>query len=135
MMNNFRFLTLVIFILSLLCTPLHAQQTPQDPEIHIVAAGETLFSISREYNITVSELREWNSLASDNLQSGQSLRVAPPDGGNRVTHQVQPGESLFGISRNYGVTIAEIQSWNSLEGTSIEVGLTLVLYPDSTPYE
>lgn len=134
-MNKFRFLTLVIFILSLLCSPLQAQQTPQDPEIHIVAAGETLFSISREYNITVSELREWNSLASDNLQSGQSLRVAPPDGGNRVTHEVQQGESLFGISRNYGVTIAEIQSWNSLEGTSIEVGRTLVLYPDSSPGE
>lgn len=132
-MTKFRTLTLIIGMLALLQSPLSAQQASQnsEPDRHIVTQGETLFSISRDYELTVSELREWNNLSSDNLQTGQSLRVSPPSGENRVTHQVLQGESLFAISREYDVTIAEIQSWNNLDGTSIEVGSTLILYPGS----
>lgn len=133
MMIKFRFLTILAGILLFLHSPVIGQQTTQsqNSDHHTVTQGETLFSISRDYNITVSELREWNSLASDNLQTGQRLRVTPPAAENRVTHQVRQGESLFAISRQYDVTIAEIQSWNSLDGTSIEVGRTLILYPES----
>jgi LysM repeat protein len=95
---------------------------------HIVEAGETLFSISREYNISVSDLRAWNELESDNLQPGQVLSLLPADSDNRITHVVKAGESLFAISRRYGVTIAEIQQWNQLAGTALDVGRELVLY-------
>ena len=44
-------------------------------KIHIVSAGETLFAISNKYNITVSELREWNRLESNTLSIGQELIV------------------------------------------------------------
>jgi len=44
-------------------------------KIHIVSAGETLFSISNKYNISQSELREWNRLESNNLSVGQELIV------------------------------------------------------------
>ena|SRR5690625_54791 len=133
MMIKFRFLIILTGILLLLHNPSVGQQASQNQSTdhHTVTQGETLFSISRDYNITVSELREWNSLSSDNLQTGQRLRVTPPAGENRVTHQVRQGESLFAISRQYDVTIAEIQNWNNLDGTSIEVGRTLVLYPES----
>ena len=95
---------------------------------HIVEAGETLFSISREYNISVSDLRAWNELESDNLQPGQVLSLLPADSDNRITHVVKAGESLFAISRRYGVTIAEIQQWNQLAGTALDVGRELILY-------
>ena len=44
-------------------------------KIHIVSAGETLFSISNKYNISQSDLREWNRLESNNLSIGQELIV------------------------------------------------------------
>lgn len=103
-----------------------SEDTPQ--RIHTVQAGETLFSISREYNLTVSELREWNNLETDSLQPGQSIRISPPAGQNRTLHVVEAGESLFGISRMYNVTIAEIQQWNNIQGTDIEIGNRLVIY-------
>lgn len=132
-MTKFRTLILMIFMLALVQSSLFAQQAsqPSGSDRHVVTQGETLFSISRDYDITVSELRDWNNLGSDNLQTGQELRITPPSGDNRITHQVRQGESLFAISREYNVTIAEIQSWNNLEGTSIAVGTTLILYPGS----
>lgn len=47
----------------------------QGKKIHIVSAGETLFAISNKYNISVSELREWNRLESNSLSIGQELIV------------------------------------------------------------
>jgi LysM repeat protein len=42
---------------------------------HIVLPKETLFSISRDYNVTVQELKEWNNLTGSNLDIGQEIRV------------------------------------------------------------
>lgn len=110
----------------------NAQETKQE---HTVQQGETLFSISQQYGVTVGELREWNNLQSNNLTRGQVLVVVPHENEERIIHEVQAGEALFGISRQYNVTIAEIQEWNDLESTSLETGMELVIYPQSEPQE
>lgn len=46
--------------------------------VHVVEAGETLFSISKKYNIPLQQLREWNNLAGNELKVGQSLVLAQP---------------------------------------------------------
>ncbi len=51
---------------------------------HVVAAGETLFSISKKYNIPVQQLRDWNNLNGSDLKVGQSLFLAQP------MYQAQP---------------------------------------------
>lgn len=43
--------------------------------IHEVKAGDTLFSISKRYNITVEQIRQLNGLSSDNLSLGQLLVI------------------------------------------------------------
>ncbi|GAB4243737.1 MAG: hypothetical protein OHK005_08300 [Candidatus Methylacidiphilales bacterium] len=45
---------------------------------HRVSAGDTLNRIATRYRVTVSELRQWNGLASDSIRIGQVLRTAPP---------------------------------------------------------
>ena len=112
-----------------ICGQVQAQQ--QTDTTHTVQQGETLFSISRMYDVTVNEIRTWNDLDSDQLSTGQRIRVAPPAGENRIIHTVEAGESMFGISREYNVTIAEIQQWNNLETSSVNVGQELIIYePD-----
>ncbi|WP_234570622.1 LysM peptidoglycan-binding domain-containing protein [Rhodohalobacter sp. 614A] len=110
----------------------YAQQTNQK---HIVKQGETLFSISRTYGVTVGELKEWNNLESNSLRLGQVLVIVPQSNDESILHEVKPGDSLFGISRQYNVTIAEIQEWNNFEGTSLEAGTELVIYPQSAEAE
>lgn len=50
-----------------------------DDEIYYtVRKGDTLYSIAKQHRLTVSEMRELNSLDSTTLQPGQKLRVSPP---------------------------------------------------------
>lgn len=48
----------------------------KDSVFHVVEPKEGLFSISKKYGVTVAQLKEWNELASDNLQIGQKLIVS-----------------------------------------------------------
>jgi len=123
-----KFLTVLSLFLTFTFLTVTSGEAQSQRTEHIVEAGESLFSISREYNISVSDLRAWNELETDNLQPGQVLSLLPADSDNRITHLVKAGESLFAISRRYGVTIAEIQQWNQLAGTALDVGRELVLY-------
>lgn len=133
-MNNVLTFTLTAFLALLLTLPVHTKAQQQADSTHTVQQGETLFSISREYNVSVGELRRWNNLDNDQLSTGQTLRVIPPGGDNRVIHEVEPGESMFAISREYNVTIAEIQQWNNLETSAVNAGQQLIIYvPEQQP--
>ncbi|WP_258105274.1 LysM peptidoglycan-binding domain-containing protein [Marinoscillum sp. MHG1-6] len=113
---------------------------------HVVQAGETFWSIAQKYNIPVNILRETNGLTSSSVISiGQELRIsqgeaspqttpdpAPPTTtptqSSRKVHIVQPGESLWGISKKYEVKVEEIQSWNNLTPqSSLSIGLELII--------
>ncbi|MBL7851328.1 MAG: LysM peptidoglycan-binding domain-containing protein [Cyclobacteriaceae bacterium] len=54
------------------------QATPSAAKTHTVAPKETLFSIARTYGMTVAQLKEWNSLSTDEVKIGQVLTVAAP---------------------------------------------------------
>lgn len=112
-------------------------------QYHSVEKGQTYFSISRQYNVKISDLLAWNKLTlNDQLAVGQQLVVnsntaAPVRGtaatparpsspavvtGDYKTHTVAPGETLFRISQNYGVSIPEIQKLNNMSGVTVRQG-------------
>jgi LysM repeat protein len=131
MMRSCKFLLLFLFSVLLILLSTQVGSAQQSQTSHTVQQGETLFSISQQYGITIDELREWNNLESNNLQPGQTLLIQKPGVEERIVHEVQPGESLFGISQQYGVTVAEIQEWNRMEGTTLEAGTDLIIYKKS----
>jgi LysM repeat protein len=49
---------------------------PAAANTHIVQPKEGLYAISKKYNITVQQLREWNNLTTDDLRIGQELIIA-----------------------------------------------------------
>lgn len=94
--------------------------------IHIVKAGETLYSLSREYGVPVSLLSLDNGLeVPERLVPGQALVVRFP----RQLHTVRPGETLSSIARAYGVSLRQLYQNNLvLEGRPrIWPGQTLVI--------
>lgn len=108
------------------------QTVSAQQQTHEVQEGETLFSIAQQYeNITVQNLRDWNNLDTDDLNVGQVLRLEPADTENEITHVVEPKETLFSISKQYGVTISELQSWNNLTNNNLSVGQELTIYQNS----
>ena len=49
-----------------------------DPFYHTVAAGETLYRLSRNYGVTIAQLKRWNSLTDNIISIGQRLIVSTP---------------------------------------------------------
>jgi membrane-bound lytic murein transglycosylase D len=43
---------------------------------HVVAKGETLYRISKTYNVTIEQLMQWNDLADLGVKEGQKLKVS-----------------------------------------------------------
>ncbi len=93
--------------------------------IHVVKAGDSLYSISRRYGVPVSKIAADNEIdASQTLVIGQTIVVMT---GTRQ-HTVRPGESLYSIARQYGTTVAAIQTANQIaDPASISAGMVLTI--------
>jgi LysM repeat protein len=111
------------------------------PRTHIVIRGETLFSIARLYHISVDSLTAWNQLEGKPLMVDRKLYLQRMPGASTSKsgnssgevfdeyHFVQPGETLYAISRKYAVTVEQLKAWNRLETNQIEVGQRLRVRP------
>jgi len=115
------------------------------PGTHTVHAGETLFFISRLYEVTVDEIKEWNGLTSNSIEPGQKLVIkeseavpkdytvtAPPpeyveNSNSLVYHIVTSGETLYSISRSEEVSVDSLREWNDLAGSGIHIGQQLIV--------
>jgi LysM repeat protein len=99
--------------------------------LHEVDPKETLFGISRRYQAAVGDIVNANASLKQGLKIGQTIRVPfipkseLPAGS--VLHKVIPGETLFSISKKYGVTVDEVMSGNELKGNDLSVGQSLVI--------
>ncbi|MBN7810491.1 LysM peptidoglycan-binding domain-containing protein [Algoriphagus sp. H41] len=99
--------------------------------LHKVTPQETLFGISRKYQVPVGEIQNANEVLKQGLKIGQTIRV-PYIEKNKVPagaelHKVSPGETLFSISKKYGVTVDSLKRWNKLLGNDLSVGQALVV--------
>lgn len=94
-------------------------------KFHVVEKGESLFSIAQKYDVTSEELKAWNNLEEETIQSGSKLIVTALVKQKTENHIVQSGENLSSLSKKYGVTIDELKEWNELEDNNIKLGSTL----------
>jgi len=103
---------------------------------HIVSEKETLFSISRQYGVTVDELKQWNNLSDNALALGQELVIkkkntiavvtAPLEVKSaRTVHTVAAKETMYSITRQYGITVEQLREWNSLQSDELKIGQSL----------
>lgn len=108
---------------------------PTGQSVHIVKKGETLYSISRIYDVSVIDIMEWNDLMSADLEIDQRLTIkgqaanVPVDyvlDGMRI-HVVQAGEGLYAIARQYEVTVDDLVEWNELTSSALNLGQELVV--------
>lgn len=120
-------------LISILCMILFCiTLTANAQETHIVQKSETLFSIAQEYDIDVQELREWNNLQENELSVGDTLVVNKASEEGATQHTVESQETLFSISKEYNVSIAELREWNNVSTNNLEVGQELTIYPSSS---
>jgi LysM repeat protein len=122
---------------------------------HKVDPKETLYALSRKYSVPVAQIVEANPSVETTIRIGEIILIprrgntsnavasaakttpaaAPAahsrtytvsEAGNKM-HVVEPRQTLYSISRIYGVLVDDIKKWNGLTDNSISVGASLIV--------
>ncbi|MCC2547227.1 LysM peptidoglycan-binding domain-containing protein [Hymenobacter sp. BT175] len=123
---------------------------------YVVRKGDYLTRLARERNLTVAQLVAWNKLKSETVVPGQKLRLTAPADEDKFTavaaasratrparaaaepapgklpagkiHLVQPGDTLYNISRRYpGLTVDQLRKLNNLTSDEVKPGQKLLV--------
>lgn len=110
-----------------------------------VRSGDYLGRIASRYGVSVSQIKRWNNLRSNNLKIGQRLTIYPKkpvaesssgttskstttaDAESEIrVYTVKNGDSLWSISQKFpGVTVDNIRKWNDISGNNLKPGMKL----------
>ena len=99
--------------------------------VHIVKAGENLYSISRLYGLSVDELCAMNGINKNSpLTVDQSLKIVEFSKGSSTfksasLHIVKKGDTLYNISKRYGISVARLKELNNLTNNIISINQRL----------
>ena len=94
-------------------------------EVYVVKRGDTLYGISNQYGVSVTELASLNGVNADTLQVGQQLLIPSRSGvnpDNMFMYTVKKGDTLYNIARVYGVSVSAIKDLNYLTNNNLYVG-------------
>ncbi len=126
-----------------------AVEVPLEPVTHVIAAGDSLFTIAQFYNVSIDDLAAANNLDINALLSPGTTLIIPIEGevvaggaagagsalesvsetGERI-HIVQAGENLYRIGLIYGFTIEELASYNGMTNPDVlDLGQELRIPP------
>ncbi|GAA4821315.1 LysM peptidoglycan-binding domain-containing protein [Algivirga pacifica] len=97
---------------------------------HVMKPGDYLLNISKQYNIPMQDLIQWNNIKDkETIAVGETIKLRDPKHPNVVPqyHIIRKGDSLFGISKKFNVNIDKLRSLNGMsEGSnSIATGTRL----------
>lgn len=101
---------------------------------HVVVKGETLYSISRKYGITVAELCKENDITqSQVLKVGQQLAIPEKELPTTESYIVAKGDTFYGIARRHNMTVDELLSLNRLTSSdTLKVGQVMKVPASAT---
>lgn len=111
---------------------------------HIVEAKQTLYSISKMYNVNIDTLIALNPSAKTGIKVGETLIISKdkkitstiipqksikekPNTTNNVTHVVQRKETLYAISKKYNIAIHDLIALNPELKDGLKAGSTIII--------
>ncbi len=123
------------------------ETTPStNAKMYYVHSGDSLYRIAHNHGISLTTLLEWNHLSVDSIihpgqglivsdgSSSSSEEAAPTaevseetNSSSATTYTVQPGDGLWRIAKNHGLTLDELKSMNQLTSNIIQPGQVLIV--------
>lgn len=86
---------------------------------YTVQKGDSLWKIASAFNVSVTQIKTWNHLASNKLSIGKRLLIAEQPSPRKVVHKVRSGDTLGKIARTYKTSVNAILSWNNSSDLSV----------------
>jgi len=101
---------------------------PIDSNYYTVKSGDSLWSISKKFGITVDELKNANNLSSNLLSIGQNLIIPGKDlDAIGKEYVVKKGDTLYSIARKYNTSVDNLKSINNITTDSLAIGQIIKL--------
>lgn len=108
---------------------------------YVVRRGDNLTRLAHERGLSVVQVTAWNHLQSSEVEAGQRLVFVAPAAGAMASaapgrpktsldtrfHQVQPGDTLYNISRRFNISVQELRKLNRLTTDEVKLGQKLVV--------
>jgi len=123
-----------------------ASATTQKKKVYYtVKKGDVLSKIAEKYDVSLSDLRKWNNIKGSTIKAGQKLTIYKsglvvdrPTLANQTesnknyvaqkkVYYVQPGDTLWTISRTNNIPIEKLKKLNNLKSNDIKVGQKLIM--------
>ena len=104
--------------------------------LHKVGPGESLTALARKYHTTIKAIQQANRGLSAGLKAGAIVKVpysgttskpATAGSADKKTHTVAAGQGLYAIARIYGVSVADLRTWNNLTSDNLYEGQQLAV--------
>ncbi len=111
-----------------------------------VRRGDTIGEIAERFEVSTQLLRTWNSLRSNKIIAGQTLKIYTSDpvvsvvddsnnsNENVNYYKIKKGDTISRIAESYGVGVDDIRNWNNLNSNKIVSGKTLKIYSNKGPH-
>lgn len=118
-------------------TSLVEETIPGDYLIYTIKKGDNLYSIAKNYNITLDELINFNQQGSTLLHIGEQLLIPinnQTNNNNNIQYVIKPGDTLYNIAKRYNTNVDEIKRINNLNTNMLKIGET-ILIPGTSNYQ
>ncbi len=118
------------------------RQAPPSSGRYQIRSGDTLGGIADRFGVSVSDLRNWNSIRGNRIIAGDTLVVgsggstvassaattaAASTSGSPIRYRIRSGDNLAVIAKRHGVSIDDLRRWNGLRGSTIQAGKTMIV--------
>ena len=113
-----------------------------------VKKGDTLYSIAKNFNISISDLITDNNLNNSDISIGQNLKIkskntsnyeecfgedfSPPSSESTSNYIVKKGDSLYSIAKKYNTSTSKLISLNNLKNSNLSIGQILKIPIDNS---
>ena len=113
--------------------------------VHKVEKGQTLYSLSKIYNITIEDIIKYNPQTENGIKIKEEIKIylgeekktasekpqpknLTIDTSHKTIHTVEAGETLYGIARKYEISVNQIYEYNPGLTENLSIGQKIIIY-------
>ena len=97
----------------------------EDNNKYIVKVGDTLYSIARQFNTNIEELKRLNNKDNNTVSIGETIII--PNTLITTTYIVEKGDTLYSIANKFNTTVDNLKELNNLSSNNLSIGEELIV--------